>query len=100
VTNRAQNGVGCIIRSVFLKDITQAFRDEPELDSLLFNKFFNEAIHKVIPVCKHSAIWLITAQAQPGWRRIVAQAAVRFFFGLYSLAALSYAALGHSNACL
>jgi len=49
---------GCIIRSVFLKDITNAFREEPELESLLFNKFFNSAIHK----------------AQPGWRRIVAQA--------------------------
>lgn len=53
--------LGCIIRSVFLKDITNAFRDEPELESLLFNKFFNDAIHK----------------AQPGWRRVVAQSAVR-----------------------
>merc|ERR1712014_454526 len=51
---------GCIIRSVFLKDITNAFRDEPELESLLFNKFFNDAIDK----------------AQPGWRRVVAQSAL------------------------
>jgi len=51
---------GCIIRSVFLGDITSAFRKEPKLESLLFNDFFNKAIHK----------------AQPGWRRIIAQAAL------------------------
>ncbi|KAL6854618.1 6-phosphogluconate dehydrogenase [Trichoderma novae-zelandiae] len=50
---------GCIIRSVFLKDITSAYRNEPDLKNLLFDNFFNEAIHK----------------AQPGWRAIVAQAA-------------------------
>ena len=51
---------GCIIRSVFLKDITAAFRNNPDLENLLFDDFFNKAIHK----------------AQPGWRRIVAQAAI------------------------
>ncbi|GAC94110.1 6-phosphogluconate dehydrogenase [Pseudozyma hubeiensis SY62] len=49
---------GCIIRSVFLKDITAAFRKNPELENLLFDDFFNKAIH----------------QAQEGWRRVVAQA--------------------------
>ena len=48
------------IYSVFLGDITSAFRKEPKLESLLFNDFFNKAIHK----------------AQPGWRRIIAQAAL------------------------
>ncbi|KAF3941625.1 hypothetical protein ABW19_dt0209747 [Dactylella cylindrospora] len=48
---------GCIIRSVFLKDITKAFRSNPELENLLFGEFFNTAIHK----------------AQPGWRRTVAK---------------------------
>ncbi|KAI9604054.1 hypothetical protein H4Q26_003664 [Puccinia striiformis f. sp. tritici PST-130] len=48
---------GCIIRSVFLGEITKAFRAEPELQNLLFNDFFNQAIHK----------------SQPGWRRIIAQ---------------------------
>jgi hypothetical protein len=43
-----------------LKDITNAFRADPNLENLLFNDFFNKAIHK----------------AQPGWRRIVAQAAL------------------------
>ncbi|PTB71199.1 6PGD-domain-containing protein [Trichoderma longibrachiatum ATCC 18648] len=50
---------GCIIRSVFLKDITSAYRNEPDLKNLLFDNFFNDAIHK----------------AQPGWRAVVAQAA-------------------------
>lgn len=49
---------GCIIRSVFLKDITNAFRKNPELENLLFDDFFNKAIHN----------------AQEGWRRAVAQA--------------------------
>jgi len=48
---------GCIIKSVFLKDITAAYDKTPNLESLLFDDFFNKAIHK----------------AQPGWRRVVAQ---------------------------
>lgn len=51
---------GCIIRSVFLKDITAAYRAENDLENLLFNDFFNKAIHK----------------AQPGWRDVVAKAAL------------------------
>ncbi|KAI9738809.1 MAG: phosphogluconate dehydrogenase (decarboxylating) gnd1 [Cirrosporium novae-zelandiae] len=49
---------GCIIRSVFLKDITNAYRKDPELENLLFNDFFNKAIHN----------------AQSGWRSTVAWA--------------------------
>ncbi|UZJ55436.1 hypothetical protein CBS101457_004756 [Exobasidium rhododendri] len=49
---------GCIIRSVFLKDITNAFRSNPDLENLLFDDFFNNAIH----------------EAQEGWRRVIAQA--------------------------
>jgi 6-phosphogluconate dehydrogenase len=51
---------GCIIRSVFLKDITNAYRQQPDLQNLLFDDFFNKAIHK----------------AQPGWRDVVAKAAI------------------------
>ena len=47
---------GCIIRSVFLKDITSAYRKNPDLENLLFDDFFNKAIH----------------DAQDGWRDIVA----------------------------
>ncbi|SCU79630.1 LADA_0B02058g1_1 [Lachancea dasiensis] len=49
---------GCIIRSVFLAEITKAYRDEPELENLLFNKFFTDAITK----------------AQSGWRSTIALA--------------------------
>ncbi|KAI9761681.1 MAG: 6-phosphogluconate dehydrogenase, decarboxylating 2 [Chaenotheca gracillima] len=48
---------GCIIRSVFLKDITSAYRKNPDLENLLFDDFFNKAIHK----------------AQPGWRNVVSK---------------------------
>jgi len=46
---------GCIIRSVFLKDITNAYRENPDLENLLFNDFFNKAIHN----------------AQSGWRDVI-----------------------------
>ncbi|KAF2858827.1 6-phosphogluconate dehydrogenase [Piedraia hortae CBS 480.64] len=49
---------GCIIRSVFLKDITKAYRANPDLENLLYDDFFNKAIHK----------------AQPGWRDTVSKA--------------------------
>jgi 6-phosphogluconate dehydrogenase len=49
---------GCIIRSVFLAEITAAYRQNPELENLLFHSFFQDAIHK----------------AQPGWRKTVATA--------------------------
>lgn len=51
---------GCIIRSVFLKDITAAYRANPDLENLLFSDFFNKAIHK----------------AQPGWRDVVSKTAL------------------------
>lgn len=51
---------GCIIRSVFLGDITSAFKKQPELENLLFDDFFKSAIEK----------------AQPGWRRVISQAAL------------------------
>ncbi|KAF2835175.1 decarboxylating 6-phosphogluconate dehydrogenase [Patellaria atrata CBS 101060] len=51
---------GCIIRSVFLKDITNAYRSNPDLENLLFDNFFTKAIHK----------------AQPGWRNIVSKGAL------------------------
>jgi len=51
---------GCIIRSVFLKDITSAYRADDNLENLLFSDFFNKAIH----------------EAQPGWRDVVSKAAL------------------------
>jgi 6-phosphogluconate dehydrogenase len=50
---------GCIIRSVFLGDIKQAFESHPDLVNLLLDPFFTSAVEK----------------AQAGWRRTVAAAA-------------------------
>ncbi|KAG8204993.1 6-phosphogluconate dehydrogenase decarboxylating [Candida albicans] len=49
---------GCIIRSVFLAEITAAYRKKPDLENLLLYPFFNDAITK----------------AQSGWRASVGKA--------------------------
>ncbi|MEO2019510.1 MAG: decarboxylating NADP(+)-dependent phosphogluconate dehydrogenase, partial [Fuerstiella sp.] len=49
---------GCIIRSAFLQDIKKAFDKNPELENLLLDDFFKDAINK----------------AQPSWRRVVSTA--------------------------
>jgi 6-phosphogluconate dehydrogenase len=49
---------GCIIRSVFLDRITEAFARDPVLPSLLVDPFFREEL----------------GAAEPGWRRTVAAA--------------------------
>ncbi|CAR27843.1 hypothetical protein ZYGR_0N03300 [Zygosaccharomyces rouxii] len=46
---------GCIIRSAFLGEITKAYRQDPDLENLLFHDFFTQAVTK----------------AQGGWRRIL-----------------------------
>jgi len=46
---------GCIIRSVFLGKIKQAFDKKPDLENLLLNPFFKRAVHK----------------CQTSWRRVV-----------------------------
>ena len=48
---------GCIIRSVFLDNIQQAFTKNPGLDNLLLDDFFHQTVNK----------------AQDGWRRIIVQ---------------------------
>jgi len=50
---------GCIIRSAFLGNIKEAFDKNPELENLLLDEFFRDAIHK----------------AQAGWRKVVAKGA-------------------------
>jgi 6-phosphogluconate dehydrogenase len=49
---------GCIIRSVFLQDIKAAFDKQPDLENLLLDDFFKQAVET----------------AQPSWRRVVAAA--------------------------
>jgi len=46
---------GCIIRSRFLGNINQAFTSNPELENLLLDDFFKNAVEK----------------AQPGWRKAI-----------------------------
>lgn len=52
---------GCIIRSVFLDRISDAYRVDPELPSILFSDYFRK----------------ILADAQSSWRRVVAWAITR-----------------------
>lgn len=49
---------GCIIRSVFLGEITAAYRENPDLENLLFHPFFYDAVVK----------------AQKGWRATIGKA--------------------------
>ncbi len=49
---------GCIIRSVFLGKIKEAFDKNPELTNLLLDPFFKEKVEK----------------AQAGWRKVVSEA--------------------------
>ncbi len=49
---------GCIIRSVFLGKIKEAFDRNPELENLLLDPFFKDAVEK----------------AQESWRRVVTTA--------------------------
>jgi len=49
---------GCIIRSVFLGKIKEAFDNNPSLSNLLLDPYFMEQV----------------GAAQPGWRRVVAKA--------------------------
>ena len=50
---------GCIIRSVFLGKIKEAFDKKPDLTNLLLDPFFKKAV----------------LQAQASWRRVIAQSA-------------------------
>jgi 6-phosphogluconate dehydrogenase len=52
---------GCIIRSVFLSKIKEAFDRNPDLSNLLLDPYFQEQV----------------AAAQPMWRRVVARAVQR-----------------------
>lgn len=49
---------GCIIRSVFLGNIKEAYDNNPQLENLLLDNFFKDAI----------------AKSQAGWRTVVAEA--------------------------
>lgn len=45
---------GCIIRSAFLEKVTEAFRTDPDLRSLLFDDFFRDKIGQTLPAWRRS----------------------------------------------
>jgi 6-phosphogluconate dehydrogenase len=60
---------------VFLGDITAAYQKDLKLESLLFDDFFTKGWHDLFTVyfCfAHGS--LAVHKAQPGWRRVIAQA--------------------------
>jgi 6-phosphogluconate dehydrogenase len=65
-----------VFKSVFLSDITAAYRKNPQLESLLFDDFFNKGLFELldISIASHSQKKKAIHAAQPGWRRIIAQA--------------------------
>ncbi|AJQ96731.1 decarboxylating NADP(+)-dependent phosphogluconate dehydrogenase [Gynuella sunshinyii] len=65
---------GCIIRSVFLGNIKEAFDNNPALSNLLLDPYFKEKI----------------TQAQAGWRRVVAAAVTNGISAPAMTSALSY----------
>jgi len=65
---------GCIIRSVFLGNIKEAFDKEPELNNLMLDDYFREKLE----------------QAQAGWRRVAAAAVVNGIPAPTITSALSY----------
>jgi len=65
---------GCIIRSAFLGKIKEAYDKNPDLQNLLLDSFFEEAVEA----------------AQGGWRRIAAAAVTRGIPMPATTAALSY----------
>lgn len=65
---------GCIIRSVFLQKITEAYRKNPDLENLLFDDFFRTKIQTALP----------------SWRKVVAEGALSGVALPAMSAALSY----------
>lgn len=65
---------GCIIRSVFLDNIKHAYDQQPDLDNLMLDDYFNEMLSK----------------AQGGWRNVVAAATVNGISAPCLFSALSY----------
>jgi len=74
---------GCIIRSVFLNDITNAFRENSDLSNLMLDDFFNKRLMK----------------AQESWRKVVSYCISKGIPVPALSSALSYFD-GYRTACL
>ncbi|MBK8742290.1 MAG: decarboxylating NADP(+)-dependent phosphogluconate dehydrogenase [Betaproteobacteria bacterium] len=71
---------GCIIRSAFLGDITKAFDKNPELDNLLLDPFFRQAIKR----CTRSWRKVVSMAVKKGIPVPAFSTALAFFDGLRS----------------
>ena len=65
---------GCIIRSAFLGKIKEAFDNNPDLQNLLLDPYFNDKVTK----------------AQQGWRKVIAEAALNGISAPAMSTALNY----------
>jgi len=74
---------GCIIRSVFLGKIKDAYDENPELSNLLLNPYFKQTIEKLVPA----------------WRKVVAAAVSYGVAAPAMTSALSYFD-GYTTECL
>ncbi|MDW8382841.1 MAG: decarboxylating NADP(+)-dependent phosphogluconate dehydrogenase [Verrucomicrobiota bacterium] len=71
---------GCIIRSVFLGEIKNAFDKNPELDNLLLDPFFANAIREALPSWRR----VVSTAAQQGIPVPAFSTALAFFDGIRS----------------
>ena len=72
---------GCIIRSVFLQKITEAYRKNPKLENLLFDDFFRTKIQKALPSWRKT----VSEGALSGVALPAMNSALSYFDGLRTL---------------
>ncbi len=72
---------GCIIRSVFLQKITEAYRKNPKLENLLFDDFFRAKIQKALPSWRKT----VSEGALSGVALPAMSSALSYFDGLRTL---------------
>lgn len=71
---------GCIIRSVFLENIKNAFENNPQLSNLLFDDYFKEMIVKALPSVRR----IVALSAETGIAMPCLSSALAFFDGFTS----------------
>lgn len=72
---------GCIIRSVFLQKITEAYRKNPKLENLLFDNFFRTKIQNALPSWRKT----VSEGALSGVALPAMSSALSYFDGLRTL---------------
>lgn len=72
---------GCIIRSVFLQKITEAYRKNPKLENLLFDDFFRTKIQNALPSWRKT----VSEGALSGVALPAMSSALSYFDGLRTL---------------